>query len=206
MPHDPSLPARTRSARRRRGRRPAAPGTSGGRSQSRSTSRWSRRSTRSRSRGSRFPAGTTIVQLINFGMDNHDLIIQRNTKGSKPIAFKLIGAERTRHEDAPASRRPLHPLVLGRRATASKAWSRRSQSGSRLSRLRDRRQPSLDCLCVPADDCSGAVSGGSRHGFSAPGGGVLGGLWLGWRQHERSRVPGGHGCFERPEGARRVTG
>jgi plastocyanin len=38
----------------------------------------------------RIPAGTTIVQAINFGMDNHDLILQRNVKGSKPIVFKQI--------------------------------------------------------------------------------------------------------------------
>jgi len=39
----------------------------------------------------RVPRGQAIVQAINFGMDNHDLVLQRNTKGSKPIAFKQIG-------------------------------------------------------------------------------------------------------------------
>jgi uncharacterized cupredoxin-like copper-binding protein len=39
----------------------------------------------------RVPAGTTIVQAINFGMDNHDLVAQRTAKGSKPIVFKQIG-------------------------------------------------------------------------------------------------------------------
>ena len=34
--------------------------------------------------------GTIIVQAINFGMDNHDLVIQLNAKGAKPIAFKLM--------------------------------------------------------------------------------------------------------------------
>ncbi len=38
----------------------------------------------------RVPAGQTIVQAINFGMDNHDLVLQRSTKGSKPIAFKQM--------------------------------------------------------------------------------------------------------------------
>ena len=36
----------------------------------------------------RVPAGTSIVQAINFGMDNHDLVLQR--KGSKPIVFKQM--------------------------------------------------------------------------------------------------------------------
>jgi plastocyanin len=39
----------------------------------------------------RVPAGTTIVQAVNFGMDNHDLVLQRSAKGAKPIAFKQIG-------------------------------------------------------------------------------------------------------------------
>src|SRR5262245_65000382 len=38
----------------------------------------------------RVPAGTTILQAINFGMDNHDLVAQRTTKGSKPIVFRQI--------------------------------------------------------------------------------------------------------------------
>jgi uncharacterized cupredoxin-like copper-binding protein len=38
----------------------------------------------------RVPAGTVILQAINFGMDNHDLVVQRNVKGAKPIAFKLM--------------------------------------------------------------------------------------------------------------------
>jgi uncharacterized cupredoxin-like copper-binding protein len=38
----------------------------------------------------RVPAGKAIVQAINFGMDNHDLVLQRNTKGSKPVVFKQM--------------------------------------------------------------------------------------------------------------------
>jgi plastocyanin len=34
--------------------------------------------------------GVTIVQLINFGMDNHDLVIQGNAKGSKAFHFKQL--------------------------------------------------------------------------------------------------------------------
>ena len=42
------------------------------------------------------PRGHGDRQAVNFGMDNHDLIIQRNAKGAKPIAFKRIGPTRTR--------------------------------------------------------------------------------------------------------------
>ncbi len=38
----------------------------------------------------RIPAGKSIVQAINFGMDNHDLVLKSNRKGSKPIVFKLL--------------------------------------------------------------------------------------------------------------------
>jgi uncharacterized cupredoxin-like copper-binding protein len=31
--------------------------------------------------------GVAIVQVLNFGMDNHDLVIQSNAPGSKPIRF-----------------------------------------------------------------------------------------------------------------------
>jgi uncharacterized cupredoxin-like copper-binding protein len=34
--------------------------------------------------------GTAIVQVLNFGMDNHDLVIQSNAKGSKPIHFAQL--------------------------------------------------------------------------------------------------------------------
>ena len=44
----------------------------------------------------RVPAGQTIIQVVNFGMDNHDLVLQRNGKGAKPILFKqLAPGERT---------------------------------------------------------------------------------------------------------------
>ena len=38
----------------------------------------------------RVPSGTVILQVINFGMDNHDLVVQPSAKGAKPIAFKLL--------------------------------------------------------------------------------------------------------------------
>ena len=39
----------------------------------------------------RVPAGQTIIQVVNFGMDNHDLVLQGNAKGSKPVHFKQLG-------------------------------------------------------------------------------------------------------------------
>jgi hypothetical protein len=43
-------------------------------------------------------SGAVIVQVINFGMDNHDLLLQSNVKGSKPIRFEQLapGAHATR--------------------------------------------------------------------------------------------------------------
>jgi plastocyanin len=38
----------------------------------------------------RVPSGTVILQAINFGMDDHDLVVQRNVKGAKPITFKVM--------------------------------------------------------------------------------------------------------------------
>ena len=36
--------------------------------------------------------GQAIVQVLNFGMDNHDLVIQGKAKGSKPVRFALLDA------------------------------------------------------------------------------------------------------------------
>ena len=38
----------------------------------------------------RVHSGQAIVQLVNFGMDNHDLVIQANTKGTKPLRFAQL--------------------------------------------------------------------------------------------------------------------
>jgi plastocyanin len=38
----------------------------------------------------RVPAGQAIVQLVNLGMDNHDVMIQSTAKGSKPIHFDQL--------------------------------------------------------------------------------------------------------------------
>jgi len=34
--------------------------------------------------------GSAIVQVLNFGMDNHDLVLQSNAPGSKPIRFSQL--------------------------------------------------------------------------------------------------------------------
>ena len=39
----------------------------------------------------RVHTGQAIVQVLNFGMDNHDLVIQSNAKGSTPIRFPQLG-------------------------------------------------------------------------------------------------------------------
>jgi uncharacterized cupredoxin-like copper-binding protein len=45
------------------------------------------------------PAGSVSVELVNFGMDTHDLVVQANKKGAKPVRFKQLDprgrAERT---------------------------------------------------------------------------------------------------------------
>jgi uncharacterized cupredoxin-like copper-binding protein len=38
----------------------------------------------------RVHTGQAIVQVLNFGMDNHDLVVQGNAKGSKAIRFKQL--------------------------------------------------------------------------------------------------------------------
>jgi len=38
----------------------------------------------------RVPHGTVILQAINFGMDNHDLVVQPSAKGAKPIKYKVM--------------------------------------------------------------------------------------------------------------------
>jgi len=39
----------------------------------------------------RIHEGSAIVGVLNAGMDNHDLVIQSNAKGSKPIRFSQLG-------------------------------------------------------------------------------------------------------------------
>jgi uncharacterized cupredoxin-like copper-binding protein len=38
----------------------------------------------------RVPAGPVIVEVVDFGMDSHDLIVQGNVKGSKQVHFAQL--------------------------------------------------------------------------------------------------------------------
>ncbi len=38
----------------------------------------------------RVSSGKVVVQLVNFGMDDHDLVVQGNAKGSKPVTFATL--------------------------------------------------------------------------------------------------------------------
>jgi uncharacterized cupredoxin-like copper-binding protein len=63
------------------------------------------------------PPGTIILQAINFGMDNHDLIVQQNVKRSKPIVFRLMKPNErvTKTLKLPAGRYTLSCSVPGHR-------------------------------------------------------------------------------------------
>ena len=38
----------------------------------------------------RIHSGQAIVQVLNFGMDNHDLVVQGSARGSRPVRFKQL--------------------------------------------------------------------------------------------------------------------
>lgn len=38
----------------------------------------------------RVSSGKVVVQLVNFGMDDHDLVVQGTAKGSKPYTFATL--------------------------------------------------------------------------------------------------------------------
>jgi plastocyanin len=38
----------------------------------------------------RVSSGKVVLQLVNFGMDDHDLVIQGTAKGSKPVTFPML--------------------------------------------------------------------------------------------------------------------
>jgi plastocyanin len=61
--------------------------------------------------------GTVILQAINFGMDNHDLIVQPNKPGSKPIVFRLMAPNErvTKTLKLPAGKYTLSCSVPGHR-------------------------------------------------------------------------------------------
>jgi plastocyanin len=35
-------------------------------------------------------AGSVSIELVNFGMDTHDLVVQKKTMGAKPMRFKQL--------------------------------------------------------------------------------------------------------------------
>ena len=35
-------------------------------------------------------AGSVSIELVNFGMDTHDLVVQTKAKGAKPMRFKQL--------------------------------------------------------------------------------------------------------------------
>ena len=43
--------------------------------------------------------GKVFVELVNFGTDNHDLVLRSNRKGARPLSFKAI-APNARSEKA----------------------------------------------------------------------------------------------------------
>jgi plastocyanin len=38
----------------------------------------------------RVRSGKVTVQLVNFGMDDHDLVVQGAAKGAKPVSFSML--------------------------------------------------------------------------------------------------------------------
>ncbi len=66
----------------------------------------------------RVRSGNVVVQLVNFGMDDHDLVVQGNARGSKPYSFKLLapGTLETRTLKLAPGRYTLYCSVPGHRA------------------------------------------------------------------------------------------
>ncbi len=66
----------------------------------------------------RVRAGNVIVQVINFGMDDHDLVLQGNARGSKTHTFALLapGGRATRELKLAPGRYTLYCAVPGHRA------------------------------------------------------------------------------------------
>jgi plastocyanin len=66
----------------------------------------------------RVRSGTVIVQLVNFGMDNHDLVVQGNAKGSKTYTFPMLdpGARSTKTLKLADGKYTLYCSIPGHRA------------------------------------------------------------------------------------------
>ena len=58
----------------------------------------------------RVPSGKLILQVVNFGMDNHDLVVQ--SKAGKTWKFAVLAPEAARDEDDHAGTGQVHALLL----------------------------------------------------------------------------------------------
>jgi plastocyanin len=63
-------------------------------------------------------SGNVIVQLVNFGMDDHDLVVQGNAKGSKTYRFPVLdpGARSTKTLKLADGKYTLYCSIPGHRA------------------------------------------------------------------------------------------
>ncbi|HEX4520415.1 MAG TPA: plastocyanin/azurin family copper-binding protein [Gaiellaceae bacterium] len=66
----------------------------------------------------RVRSGTVVVQLVNFGMDDHDLVVQGSAKGSKPVTFATLapGKLETKTLKLAPGRYTLYCSIPGHRA------------------------------------------------------------------------------------------
>jgi plastocyanin len=66
----------------------------------------------------RVHSGSVIVQLVNFGMDDHDLVVQGNAKGSKTYTFPTLdpGSHSTKTFKLTAGKYTLYCSIPGHRA------------------------------------------------------------------------------------------
>ncbi len=66
----------------------------------------------------RVHSGKVIVQVLNFGMDNHDLVIQANGKSKKTWSFAQLspGTHATKTMTLPAGKYTLSCSLPGHRA------------------------------------------------------------------------------------------
>jgi plastocyanin len=66
----------------------------------------------------RVSSGKVVVQLVNFGMDDHDLVVQGNAKGSKPYTFAILAPGKLETKTLPLApgRYTLYCSIPGHRA------------------------------------------------------------------------------------------
>ena len=66
----------------------------------------------------RVSSGKVVVQLVNFGMDDHDLVVEGSGKGSKPVSFAMLapGKLETKTLQLAAGKYTLFCSIPGHRA------------------------------------------------------------------------------------------